>query len=392
MPALRLEEPVKIPWFLLAVAAAALVPLQAGLAATLRSGESVTVEENESIDDDLYVIGGQITVRGRVNGDLVVMGGDVKVTGPVSGSVAVMAGDTQVRGPVGGSVRAAGGNVAVMAPVGRDLLAAGGNVTTSETGPIGRDVLARTGNLKVSGPVGRDVDTAGGSALIEGAVARNVSAAVGNLRLTEAATVGGDLDWVGGVGQSLVGADRVKGAVRLVEAPPKKAESTGHVLWSRVRRLVGLLALGLVLALLFPRFFRQATGTVTQSVGRNVAAGLGSLLVVPLAAATLVAVGVLIGGWWLGGALAIAWLLALAAGYVVVSARLGAWALGRVGRPAVHPALAMALGVVALVAVGSVPVLGGLVAAGAAVWGLGALVRTLQSMRRPADEPTPTVG
>ena len=64
--------------FLLAVIAifALTSPVAAG---EFRSDQMVTIGEEETIDDDLYVAAGTVTIDGTVNGDATIAGGTVQV-------------------------------------------------------------------------------------------------------------------------------------------------------------------------------------------------------------------------------------------------------------------------------------------------------------------------
>jgi len=52
-------------------------------AATILTGDNLTVEAGEIIDDDLYLFGETITVSGIVSGDAILFGNEVVVDGQV---------------------------------------------------------------------------------------------------------------------------------------------------------------------------------------------------------------------------------------------------------------------------------------------------------------------
>src|SRR5438093_8311846 len=95
-------------------------------AAQFLGGRQLELATADTIRDDLYACGGDIHIRGHVDGDLVIAGGKVSVSGPVSGDVVAIGGNVELDGPVGGTVRAFGGSVTAGGAVTRERGVAGG--------------------------------------------------------------------------------------------------------------------------------------------------------------------------------------------------------------------------------------------------------------------------
>src|SRR5256885_6353705 len=72
-----------------------------------RGGENVAF--SETIQDDLYIAGGTVTVTGAVDGDVTAAGGTVTVMGRVSGALLVAGGTVEIGGFCGPRNFAAGG-------------------------------------------------------------------------------------------------------------------------------------------------------------------------------------------------------------------------------------------------------------------------------------------
>ena len=68
------------------------------LAAQVQRGNAITVDPNQTIDDDLYAFGGTITIAGTVNGDVYAFGGTVIVATTVFRDVLAEWGKRLVRG------------------------------------------------------------------------------------------------------------------------------------------------------------------------------------------------------------------------------------------------------------------------------------------------------
>ena len=68
----------------------ALIGAPAAFAADFRTDTSISIGEDEVINDDLYLFGTTITVNGIVNGDVFAAGNSLTVNGTVNGNVFLM--------------------------------------------------------------------------------------------------------------------------------------------------------------------------------------------------------------------------------------------------------------------------------------------------------------
>src|SRR5438067_2989045 len=165
----------------------------AALAAETRGGNDITVAANETVDDDPYAFGGNVTILGRVTGSVIAGGNNVTIGGDVGGDVMAAGSTIIVTGPVRGSVRAAGQLVQVDSAVERDVLAAGNTVELARTGRAGRDLLGAGSTVTINGPVGRNVNANGREVVLNNVVGGEVRSDATNLRLQPSARVQGAL-------------------------------------------------------------------------------------------------------------------------------------------------------------------------------------------------------
>jgi cytoskeletal protein CcmA (bactofilin family) len=373
-----------IRWLTTAIAlalAALLVPATA-LAADFRPDDTVVVGSNETIDDDLYAVGQSITIQGTVNGSVFAAGNTVTVTGVVNGDLFAAGATVVVPGQVRGSVRAAASTVSLAGPVGRDLIAAGGAVDIAPGGGVGHDALVAAGRASLAGPIGRNLWAGVGDLAISAPIGGSVEADVDSLRLAEGARVGGDLSYRSRQEAAVAPGATVAGTLARGEPaawrePPSAAAQAERAVAGWLRSLVGLAALGVGLALLFPRFLGRAADAATGSPWASLGLGLGDLIGGPILALVVIVVGALVGGWWLGLAGLGLYALALVIGYVLAAFALGRWLLVRVGQPGRHPAWAALLGLVVLGLLAALPYVGGLVAFLAMLLGTGAFTLAL---------------
>ena len=78
----------------------ALIGAPAAFAADFRTDTSISIGEDEVINDDLYLFGTTITVNGIVNGDVFAAGNSLTVNGTVNGNVFLVGQEVTVNGAV----------------------------------------------------------------------------------------------------------------------------------------------------------------------------------------------------------------------------------------------------------------------------------------------------
>lgn len=359
--------------------------------ASYRSGEKVVVGRDDTVNEDLYVAGREVTVLGNIDGDLVVAGGQVQVEGRVTGDVLAVGGQLTLNGPVGGSIRAAGGSITVRSSVAHDAVLVGGQLSLPAGSAVGRDLLVAGGSVDASAAVGRDVHARAGEIILGGPVNGDVFAESETLRLAQTARLGGRLvyasvnDLVRDPGAS------VAGAVEHQEARLNAAMRRLPLAVRWARSFVGLLALGLLWRFLTPRWAEMTEAALVADPWRSLAMGLAAWFGAILAAMVLFVIGGLLGGWWLGLFLLAMLALGGVLSFPVVGNWLGRAVLARFGKSDGAGWWALVLGLLLLTLVVRIPVLGGLVVLAVILFGLGAEVVTALGERRPRRDHRPLV-
>ena len=160
-----------------------------------RSGDQITIEADQVIDDDLYVAGQAVTIDGTVHGDVIAAGQIINFNGTVDGSF-IAAGQTVI---VNGTIRDTARIAAQALQFGNDAR-------------VGRDLMSAGYSLELrpSSMVGRDLAFGGYQALLAGDIGRNVRGDMRNLALRGA--VGGDVNVAVGTGD--------EGAGTMTSPPP----------------------------------------------------------------------------------------------------------------------------------------------------------------------------
>lgn len=358
-----------------------------------RSGERITVPSTESITGDLYVTGGTITVDASVGGDLTTCGGTVTVNGAVGGNLLACGGQLVVNGGVKGDVTAAGGQISVSGPVGGDVRVGAGTLVVS--GPVGEDVVVGAGELEVQqgATIGGDLVFGTGSANVAGAVTGNI------IGQTERYNRSGTVE----------GTEEVRITAAEEEERPGKISPELAWLLDRLRTLAVLLLLGGLMMWLRPGWLDGLAERILQRPVASVGWGLLTWVGVPFAVLVftvgwiilaalfgLVTLGSLVAAIVTTGLLADALIMlafvlaAVFLTWVVVGFAVGRLSVVRLAAgTAVNRFLVLAIGIVILVVLSSIPVVGAIVTVLVGLLGMGALGWAVYDMIRGWGRGTP---
>lgn len=156
-------------------------------------------EENysiyEDINDDLYIIGGDVFIYGSVRGDVFVLSGNVEIFGNITGDVMVGAGDVAINGNVEDDVRIGAGTLILNGKIGDDLLVSAGNVIVSNNTNIGGDLIYVSNKTDIKGDVNGDVCGISEYATLSGHISGNTTLEVGELNILPSTRIDGNLTY-----------------------------------------------------------------------------------------------------------------------------------------------------------------------------------------------------
>jgi cytoskeletal protein CcmA (bactofilin family) len=363
------------------------------LAADSRQGNSITIGPNEVINDDLYVVANTIDIQGTINGNLFAAGSTITVSGTVSRDVNAAGTNISIPGEVQGSARLAGTTVTVGGKVDGDLMAMASTLTVQNEASVGRDLIGAIGTGTFAGPIRRNVKVAGSELTFSGPVGGDVTVSAATLKLAEGAAIQGNLDYTSNQTVNSAGGT-VAGSTH------HYYPSNGPTLLSYVigwfQTLVGFLLLGMLLILVAPRFNEKAVAAYKTAPWSRLGVGLAILLVVPFVVLFTFVAGLIVGGWWLALFLLAAYVFVTLVAYAIVGEMIGRFTFERLGQTAVHPLLALLLGMPVLLILTTIPFVGWLFGFVVVVYGVGvvafALPWSAPAAPRPAAPALPATG
>jgi cytoskeletal protein CcmA (bactofilin family) len=335
----------------------------------LDESKIVTLKADEVVDGNYYAAGEIVEIFGTVHGDVYAAGGQVFVNGKIDGDLLVAGGTVTISGTVGEDVRAAGGQVTISAEVGKNLSVAGGNVELTNSASVGDGLQILGGDLTVSAPVGQELYAAGGNLTLTNTLGKGMHAAIGTLRITSTAAIGGDLDYWSQEQASIDNSASISGTLTRHDTssehvsqnlPNKQTLSKlgRSISWGiKTASLVMTLIIGLLLLRLFPSYANRAAATLKQRLASSLGLGFAGLM-----AFVLVFIVLLISLIGIPFAiLLLIWLLLytyVARIYALLA--MGRYVLGKIERDKIRSGWAFVTGVVIYYFVTMIPILGGL--------------------------------
>lgn len=261
----------------------AAVPTPANASPVLRSGEAITVSDQQEVVGNFYAASASLLIDGAVRGDLHALAGAARVAGTIENDAAIMGGTVQIDGVIGDDLRVFAGELIIAGTVEGNLMVLGGSVKILSDARISGDVLLLSGDVDVSGAVAGSITGRADTVRIHGAVEGDISVTARRiLELGNRAHIDGDIAY--------------RSPKELVRAPDSVvvgdiARTPYSTSGARTFSIVPLLVL-LFTSLVYAYLFRQKLEYVAQytlsTFGFNSIVGLLSLLALPLVAVLLI--------------------------------------------------------------------------------------------------------
>ncbi|MBI5037609.1 MAG: polymer-forming cytoskeletal protein [Candidatus Kerfeldbacteria bacterium] len=353
----------------------ALLP-QTSQALSISTEEQITIAKDETIDDNLFAAGDQITINGTVNGDVYAFGSTITINGTVNGDVISGAGTLEINGPVAGNVRAGGQRISINAPVGKNVTVAGETITLDDEATIGWSIIAGGRTLQLNGPIGGNVSLAGEAVSISNTIGSNVDVTLGEkgrITLGDSAVINGDFTYRGTQAANVSTAAVITGNTvhRQFNANLEFDKDFFTRAWI-LSELIGLFGLLLVGTIVVSIASERIESTMKRMQVEPVIIMLwGLLLFIAVPILSVIAMMTLI-GLPLGLISLGCYLLAIYLSKIFVGTLLGTWLLNRNGKTT--PFIwRMMLGTLIVVALANIPTIGWTVSLVSSIWFLGTL-------------------
>jgi cytoskeletal protein CcmA (bactofilin family) len=366
-----------------AMAGLLVLPPAAAAAEVSKGKQSYTLAEGETLNNDLIVMTGTARIEGTLNGDLIVFGRSVTIDGHVTGDVIGFAQRLTINGKVDGDIRVITGTFGLKGQVGKNVTAFVSTIELDSKAEIGGSLTLFAEQAGLEGKIGRDILAFGETFDLNGLVGGNVLMQGVRLNIGSRAEIPGKIKFRGRNKPEVADGAKLSGTPEFEELKRRRGRNYGSLkfyMWEAVWWGASFL-FGLVLALVAPKFFREAVRSGDR-YGPSLGAGLVALILTPVLACiacfTLVGIPLAI-------AAVLLWAIAMYGAQVF----LGTW-LGNklMGEPAGTGATLgrMAIGLLAIHVVVNLPYIGGWARLVVILLGMGAMTLAIYK-RMQAEGP-----
>ncbi|WP_143595647.1 hypothetical protein [Tamilnaduibacter salinus] len=349
--------------------------------ATLVTGAELQEIEHDQ-PDDVYVAGLKVRASADLEEDFVAAARRVLVEGTVGGDAVIAGEEVLFAGLVSDDIRAAGRTIEVRGEVGDHVVAAGSEVRLKEGSEIGAWASLAGTRVIVDGLVGGFLKIRANHAIVSGEINGDADVAAANISIREDTIINGDLIWRGENEPDISEGARIGG--RIIEKPTGAGGGWPLPSTIGVVLTIGLTIGALVAFLTFPRSVGSIALVAIDRPIKAIGVGTAVLLLGPVVAILFLAT---VFGYVLGLFLGALYLLLLILAAIVSVFVLSDFlvTLFPENVDAADPLLRL----VSILVVGTllsashlIPILGWLLGLTLAVTALGAILVTLNGIRR----------
>ncbi len=271
-------------------------PFAAQASAIVRSGDSVSLAQNQSVEGNFYAVGSVVALSGNITGDAVIVGGNVTVNGMVTEDLAVLGGAVNMSASSTKDVRIVAGDVTISKPISGDLVVVGGRLTILSTGSVKGDVLMYGEDATINGAVGGQIIGSVHTLRINNTVGAGIDVTTSSLTLGDQANVTGDVQYSSA--NELVRSPNavISGKVMQGTAGVAATDMTTTLKDIAILFLISLFAT-LSIYLIARKFVEDMSRLAVRQVGMKTLVGFGTFAIAPITVGILFVsmLGILVG-------------------------------------------------------------------------------------------------
>jgi cytoskeletal protein CcmA (bactofilin family) len=352
-------------------------------ATEFRKGDSVEVRKEETIKGDFYGTGNHIRIEGTVDGDVFAFGQQVDVPGHVTGDIICFCQSSRITGQIDGNIRAFTNNITISGTVDKSVTAFDETFTLDGSGKIARSLTDFSKSLALDGKLGGDLLGFCAFGNVSGTVGGDLRIKGDSLTVASGAVIEGRASFEGNKPPDVSSGAKLASPMQFKQTEHKShfARGSSYYVWRGIWTATCIL-FGLVLFGLLPVFARE-TAELGEHYGASFGLGVLVLFGVPIAALIICFTVI---GLFVGISTLLLWIVVFLAAQVVVGTIVGQWVMGRTTE--FWPLVArMAVGLILVRIVASIPFIGGWAKFVVALWGMGAISLALYRRLQPVIAP-----
>ena len=394
----------KTCWALVLVILPLLSPAQAPAPDGVPKPPAEARNNTASAGANTYMAAGTVRVTEPVKGNLYAAGGRITVAQAVKGNATLAGGAVALQASVGGDLRVAGGDINLDNTVAGAVQASGGNITLGSAAVVQKAAALYAGHVAIEGKVNGPLKVYADKIFLNGQVLGDVELNAEEIELGPLARLGGALRYPGDAQfktaeGAVIGGTVVRGGA-MNGRPDRHHDRQWHgqmmsgggwaaAIFATLFGFVALMAIAALFLLVFKGFSQRAASTMQARPWPALAAGLAVLLGTPMVAILLCFTLI---GIPLGIVLLVLWPLMLLAGLMVGIFCIAQVVQRAIQKQAPNQSSAATMGFFALtlllvLAIGSLPVIGGFLIGALSLLGTGGCALELYRQARPGPMP-----
>ncbi len=252
------------------------------------SKSSISISQDEVINEDLFLLGQNITIDGRVNGDLFFFAKDISINGEVSGDIIGMAQIFSINGIALDDVRVGGQFVNVNGEIQKNATLSGQFISINKKSKIGGDLLIGGNEIKIEGLILGEVRAGGESISLAGEIGKFANLNAREILVSRSSIIKGDLRYRAKKAEIIEGA-KIEGKIEEIPLKEKARKSKWlswkFYFWKFIFMVAGIIV-GFVFIKLFPSLVFRVKMEITH-IWKSLGIGFALLICVPVASIIL---------------------------------------------------------------------------------------------------------
>ena len=278
---------------LVAVTLALFVGVPLLSAAVILTDDTTTIRAEQTIDEDAYIFGNDVTFNGTATRDIISATEDFDLgeTARVGGNVNVAANDIRLAGAIERSARVAAREVVVTGTVGGDLVVAAQSLRIEPGARVTGDLIIAVQDVDILGEIGGQIrGRASALTLSDATVGQDILVGVDDLDVLGTSAVSGAIRQESDSEATIADTATVTGPVERSDPSGPSAGGFslgGGVAWD-VARLLSMLMTGLVVVLVAPVASSAVADGVRRRFPATLIAGVLAIVLVPVIALLLI--------------------------------------------------------------------------------------------------------
>lgn len=256
-----------------------------------KTGENISLNSNEIIEDDFFASGQTIEINGLIKGDLFVFGQNIIINGNVEGDVIGAGQQITINGTVNGNIRIFGQIVKFNNQTDKNINVFGQNIFFSEKSGIGKNLLIFGENIEANGKIDGTVFGNGEKISLAGENNKNVYLNTASLILQPKTIIKGNLDYVAPQKAEMKSGAQILGKTfyKIPSFEKKERKYTVAFFFWKLVSLFGFLIIGLIFISLFPKKTLEIVDQIKKTPWKNLAYGIICFIITPIISLFLIA-------------------------------------------------------------------------------------------------------